>query len=61
MTAWIWLLMGLIGIAALGAFIYYGQYKDTHPAHSRREDQKRDRATRKVYADAERERVVERR
>jgi len=57
MTQWLWLFMGLFGLIALAAGIYYGQYRSTHPAHSRREDLRRDAATRRLYNEEERERV----
>lgn len=57
MTAWIWMLMGLLGLLALAAGIYYGQYKSTHPAHTRREDRRRDAATRQLYREEEHQRA----
>ena len=56
MTEWLWMLMGLLGLAALAAGLAYGQYRSTHPAHTRSEDRRRDAATRELYRQEERER-----
>ena len=56
MTAWIWMLMGLLGLTALGVAMYYGQFKTTHPRHTPEEDRRRDRATRELYDETEHER-----
>jgi hypothetical protein len=57
MTAWIWLAMGLVGLIALGLAMYYGQYKSTHPPHTRGEDRNRDAATRHLYEKVEEDRA----
>jgi hypothetical protein len=56
MTAWIWMFMGLLGFIALAAAMSYGQYKTSHPPHTRREDRKRDKATRELYEGVEHDR-----
>lgn len=58
MTAWIWMLLGLLGLTALGAAIYYGQYKTTHPPITRKENRRRDEAVRDLYDGTEHERQV---
>lgn len=57
MTAWIWMLLGLLGLIALAAGLYYGQYRTTHPRHTRKEDRLRDQATRRLYDEVEHDRV----
>jgi hypothetical protein len=56
MTAWLWLLLGLMSVVALAAGLYYGQLKSTHPPHTPREDRERDRATRQTYEEIEEKR-----
>jgi hypothetical protein len=49
MGGWIWFLMGFAGLSLLGIGLYYGQYKTSHPPHTRGEDLRRDVATRELY------------
>ncbi|MFN3625212.1 MAG: hypothetical protein ACK4TP_14250 [Hyphomicrobium sp.] len=53
MTAWLWLLVVVVGAAALGAFILYGQEKseERQPLDA---TLRRDAATREAYRKAER-------
>lgn len=53
MTAWMWLLVVLVGAAVLGAFILYGQEKTEEP-ESPRAKRRREKATRELYERADR-------
>lgn len=56
MNGFLWMLLGLLGLFGLAAAMYYGQFKTTHPAHTRREDRHLDKATREIYEEVEHER-----